>query len=364
MKIRIFQPIVPEYRVALFDGLAERYGSNIEVWAAPGVGEDVSVPLVKMRYDYSHRIVNIGPFVWQRGLSLRGLVKGDVIVVNGNVRQLSSMLILVRAKLRGVHTIWWGHHLSASSHRIGARIRIMIMRLLNPTVLLFYTNTGVKWMRDHGVRHPRMFATGNTINQTSIKNAIASFDGVDRFKGKQGLLCCAVLRPKVKLDQLVRAMMDSRLTDTVLAVIGDGSEKANYAALAKACGVDDRVVWLGATRDQAVMAPWFLSAKVFVYPGAIGLSILHALSYGLPVIVHGNASHQMPEFEVMIDGKTGLCFEEDNVADLADKIYQLLVDEERRDMMSQYAKEVAYKKYSMSQMVEHYVEAIEATRLV
>ena len=33
-RIRIFQPIVPEYRVALFDGLDRRYGGRIDIWAA------------------------------------------------------------------------------------------------------------------------------------------------------------------------------------------------------------------------------------------------------------------------------------------------------------------------------------------
>ena len=361
MKIRIFQPIVPEYRVALFDGLAERYGENLEVWAsAKDENGDVSVPLKKAKFDYSHVLTKIGPFFWQRGFSLQGLARGDVIVINGNVRQLSSMLILVKARLKGIRVVWWGHHLSSSSKDWRVKIRIAIMNLLHPDALLFYTNSGVKWMQKRGVNHPKMFATGNTIDQVPIQSAMAKFDGVDRFNGSAGLLCCSVLREKVRLDLIIKAMADRRLEDVRLAVIGDGPMKEQYLRVAAECGVEDRIIWLGATRDQEVMAPWFLSAKAFVYPGAVGLSILHSLSYGLPVVVHGNVDHQMPEFEVMEDGKTGFCFREGDVGDLVEKVRCIVSDEVRRKKMSEYSKHVAYEKYSMKQMVANYARAIEA----
>lgn len=361
MKIRIFQPIVPEYRVALFDGLAERYGEDIEVWASDlDESGDASVPLKKMKSDYGHKIRKMGPFFWQRDLSLRGMRKGDVVVINGNVRQLSSMLVLLKAKLRGVRTIWWGHHLSSSSKLWRVRIRIAIMKLLNPTALLFYTNSGVKWMRKHGVRHLKMFATGNTINQEPIKEAIEKYDGGDRFYGRSGILCCSVLREKVRLDLIIDALADERLSDVVLAVIGDGPMREAYEKHAQEMKVAERIIWVGATRDQNIMAPWFLSAKAFVYPGSVGLSILHSLSYGLPVVVHGNAEHQMPEFEVMEDGKTGFCFEENNVDDLVQKIVKMIRDDFLRTKMSEYSKRVAYEKYSMHQMVDNFSRAIEA----
>ena len=65
----------------------------------------------------------------------------------------------------------------------------------------------------------------------------------------------------------------------------------------------DSIRWLGALYEQEVMAPWFLSAKVFVYPGYIGLSIMHAMGYGLPVITHDNMDNQSPEVAALRNGK-------------------------------------------------------------
>ena len=361
IKIRIFQPIVPEYRVALFEGLGERYGENIEILAAENIGKDVSCPLTKMRYDYSHSFKKIGPFVWQKGLSLKGLSKGDVIVVCGDIHQLSSLWIAWRAKCRGIKVVWWGHHKTATSTERGVKIRLAIARRLSD-VMLAYTRTGIAYLEARGFAKGRVFATGNTIDQEPIKKAIAAWDGVDRFKGKKGLLCCSVLREKVKLDQVIRILADARLKDVVLAVIGEGPMKAEYERIAAERGVTDRIIWLGATRDQMVMAPWFLSAKAFVYPGSVGLSILHSMSYGLPVIVHGNAEHQMPEFEVMEDGKTGLCFKENSTDDLLVQIVAIVSNETERQKMARYCQELAFNKYSMKQMIANFSEALNVSK--
>lgn len=366
-KIRIFQPIVPEYRVALFDGLGERYGERIEIWAAQGSGQDRSYPLSKMCYDYNHPMRKIGPFVWQKGLSLKGLNKRDVIVVCGDIHQLSSLRIALQAKLRGIKVVWWGHHRTATSSDLAVKIRLAIAKRISD-VFLAYTRTGIEYLATCGFARDRVFATGNTIDQTPIKKAMAEwtpkklvrFQEMQGIKGKKVLVCCSVLRPKVRLDLAIKALASDALSDVWLTVIGDGSEKVRYQEIATELKIADRIKWIGATRDQMVMAPWFMSAKAFVYPGSIGLSILHSFSYGLPVVTHGNVNHQMPEFETMEDGKTGYCFEEGNDEDLERKLCKLLYEEESRLRMSKYCKSLAYENYSMEQMVRNYCDAIEA----
>ena len=366
-RIRIFQPIVPEYRVALFDGVGSRYGDRVEVWADEGHGQDKSYPLLQTHFDYSHRRKKLGPFVWQKGLSLSELERGDVIVVCGDVHQLSSLWIALKAKLSGIAVVWWGHHRTATSKEWGVRIRLSVARRLCD-VFLAYTRTGIAYLEKFGFKQGCVFATGNTIDQSPIKEAISEwtleklkgFQAEHGIAGKKMLLCCSVLRPKVKLELAIRALSSPKLSGVILAVIGDGSEKVAYQKLAVELGVSERIKWIGSTRDQMVMAPWFLSSVAFVYPGSIGLSILHSFSYGLPVVTHGNADHQMPEFEVMEDGRTGLFFEENNIDDLEEKIASLLADEEGRLSMSRYCRKMASEKYSMGAMVENYCEAIES----
>ena len=368
LRIRIFQPIVPEYRVQLFEGVAERYGDRIEVWAASEYGGDKSFPMDKMKHDYGHKLVRLGPFAWQRGLSIHGLKEGDIIVICGDLHQLSSLWIAIKAKFFGIKVIWWGHHKTATSRRIGIFIRLAIAKLLSDAYLC-YTQTGKDWLLEHGFKGKRVFATGNTINQEPILKA-CSFWCVDRLlkwqidhklEGKNILLCCSVLRKKVHLELLIKAIsMRAMPSNVVLAIIGDGEMGTEWRNLARTLKVDSQILWVGAMRDQESLAPWFLSAKLFVYPGAIGLGILHAFSYGVPVITHSNENHQMPEFEAMVDGETGLTYQEGNVSELAEKINYLLDNENLRLTMANAAKRVAYEKYTMRQMVANFCRPIQS----
>src|SRR5690606_35683945 len=55
-------------------------------------------------------------------------------------------------------------------------------------------------------------------------------------------------------------------------------------------------------------------------PGNVGLTAMHALTYGTPVVSHSNASRQGPEFESIKDGVSGFLFKEDDVDSLVDAI--------------------------------------------
>lgn len=367
-KIRIFEPSVPEYRVGLFEGLGRKYGGRIQLWSAPLTSSGTeSFPIEGMHFDYTHPLVHFGPFHWQKGLSLRGLTKGDVVVVNGEIKGLSNLFYAILAKIKGIKVIWWGHHWSASSRMWKVLVRLQFVKLLADAYLC-YTKTGIDFLRRHGFKNRLVFATGNTINQESIKAAIQNwtqealleFQKEHKIIGKEVLLVCGRLTPKMKLDQLFSAVNKLNRENILIAVIGDGVQKEYYLQAARDSCVEDKVMWLGATRVQNVMAPWFLSAKVYVYPGAVGLGILHAFSYGLPVVTHGDANRQMPEFEVMENGKTGLTFKENDISDMSNKIDYLLTHEKACAGMGQYAQSVAFNKYSMANMVANFAEAIES----
>lgn len=371
-KIIIFQPCVPTYRVGLFEGLGRIYGSRLKVVAGPFFNKDVPCcPLRGVRTDYAHPIRDIGGIRLQKGLSLKGLGKGDVVVICGEPRNLSMMGLALRARLRGIGVLWWGHHKTATSKPWRIAIRLFLTRLLSNDVLC-YTSAGARWMVDHGFDKDHVFATGNTIDALPIKDAMAKWtpEKLSAFRqenglgGKKLLVFCSALRPKVRLDVLLQALAAERLAarkDVVLAVIGAGEMEAAYKKTAQELGVAARVRWLGAMQDQMAMAPWFLSAKLFVYPGSIGLSILHAFNYGLPVITHGNAAHQMPEFEALREGENGLCFKEGDAADLAEKILSVADDEKKLSALAGNAWETA-THFTMDQMVSNFAEAIEATR--
>jgi glycosyltransferase involved in cell wall biosynthesis len=61
-------------------------------------------------------------------------------------------------------------------------------------------------------------------------------------------------------------------------------------------------------------------ADLTVSPGNVGLTAVHSLSYGTPVITHNDVSNQGPEYEIIENGITGMFFERNNSESLAESI--------------------------------------------
>jgi glycosyltransferase involved in cell wall biosynthesis len=100
-----------------------------------------------------------------------------------------------------------------------------------------------------------------------------------------------------------------------LLIVGDGPEKDNLAALAASMGVPHRF-W-GECYDETTIAKLYKLSDLTVSPGKVGLTAMHSMAYGTPVISHNNLDNQMPECEAILPGITGDFFLENSSEDLA-----------------------------------------------
>ena len=82
-------------------------------------------------------------------------------------------------------------------------------------------------------------------------------------------------------------------------------------------GLSDRVWFYGACYDEAELSKMIYNADLCVSPGNVGLTAMHSMVFGTPVVTHNDFAHQMPEFEAIRVGETGCFFEEGNVDSLA-----------------------------------------------
>jgi hypothetical protein len=72
----------------------------------------------------------------------------------------------------------------------------------------------------------------------------------------------------------------------------------------------------GACYDEHRIAELISASTVTVAPGKVGLTAMHSMVYGVPVITHSDADDQMPEWEAIIPGVTGALFARDSVEGL------------------------------------------------
>ena len=81
-----------------------------------------------------------------------------------------------------------------------------------------------------------------------------------------------------------------------------------------------QVKLLGACYDEETLGPILAAADLCVVPGALGLTGIHALTYGTPVLTLDDMDEHGPEFEAIVDGKTGSFFRKGNAQSLTDEI--------------------------------------------
>lgn len=101
-----------------------------------------------------------------------------------------------------------------------------------------------------------------------------------------------------------------------LVFVGNGLEGENLKARVKRLGLTDEVWFYGACYDEKTNAELIYNADLCVAPGNVGLTAMHTMVFGTPVISHNDFKWQMPEFEAIKPGVTGDFFERNSVQSL------------------------------------------------
>lgn len=375
MKVLVIQPTVPHYRTAFFNGVARKLQGELRIQASaciPGGPDSVDtseLPGIDYRADRRLRTVGHNTLYWQHQLGLGDMGKGDVLFVAGNPRFLSLFPLILKARLRGMGVIIQGHGWSSSSRPLMARLRHGLWRCGH--VLYLYTDEEREQFISNGFPPGRVFAANNTMGTDDIRAARQAWtpQRLEGFRQETGwpattptLLFCGRLTAKAELHVLLDAI--SQLRDqnrpVRLVVIGTGDEEARLRAHCTRLRLDGLVTWHGAEHDEMRLAPWFLSAQLFVYPGAIGLSLLHAFNYGLPVITHDQLRQHNPEIAALKPGVNGSLFNQGNALDLATRIDQLLSQQDTLRHMREQARQTIEQRFSTDIMVDRFIAAVEA----
>ena len=157
-----------------------------------------------------------------------------------------------------------------------------------------------------------------------------------------------------KLDMILQAM--SLLRDRGMRVnmtyVGDGPKKAELEALAEQLGLQENVWFYGPCYEEKQIAQIIYNADLCVSPGDVGLTAMHAMTFGTPVVSHNNFCHQMPEFEAIEEGKTGSFFAENDIESMASCIEAWLSNGLPREQVRQNCYEVIDNRFNPHLQVE------------
>ncbi len=370
LRLRIVQPIIPRYREPVFAALAARSEVNLEVWADLGrrlgslEGLAGSERFRCVQATYLER----GPFVMQRGVWSAVDRRGaDAVILPWASREVHLVPALLRGRANGVRVILWGHGIGKTESRSRRWFGDRILRLADRCVV-YGPSVAARLVRS-GYPAERVHVAPNSTDLSRAQAARLHWPDhlVDAFLAERGLarhryaLFVARMEPWKRPRLLLEAVAARRAAgdDLRCVFIGDGAERSTLEALARERGLADAVRFEGPIYDEERLAPFMLGAACLAIPAAIGLSLLHAFGYALPVVTSEDRLPHGPEIDALRPGDNGFLVRDNDVPALADAIGSLAGDPPTRARMGALALATVERRggWNIDSMADAFVRA-------
>jgi glycosyltransferase involved in cell wall biosynthesis len=257
----------------------------------------------------------------------------DVIIFLGSPYFISTWLALGFSRLFGKRTLLWTHGIIRDNYKDW--FKLLFYRLADG--LLLYGNGAKKRLIEYGFNPEKMFVIYNSLNydlQLKFRKTISK-DAVLRKKSKlfkypkyPVLIFIGRLTPIKEIDKLILACkkMHEKVIPVNLLIIGDGSERDKLVALVRKNNLSDFVTFYGESYSEEELSLLIALSDLCVSPGNVGLSAIHSLTYGTPVITHNNPKYQMPEYEAITEGVTGSLYQYGSLDSLIESIIKWIID--------------------------------------
>lgn len=373
LRVVVQQPALPLYRVPVFRELAARRGIHLTVVYGQSAGGPPSATADGFDARYAPLTVRaiLGQPLYWHGAQWAWASRrcADVLVLSWDSRYVSLIPAILKARLAGVGVILWGHGYSKSEASWRRNVRDWIGRRADAVVL--YNHRVARRLVTDGWARDRVFVALNSLDQEPIQKArkiwlqdrerLRAFTMQHDLNEGPVVLFVSRLLPDNGLDCLVEAvaaLKRGRFPRLKLCVVGDGPDRSRIRQIATRIGIGDDLRMPGPIYDEEQLAPWFMAADVFCYPKNVGLSLQHAMGYGLPVVTSDNIDAQNPEIEALKDGVNGLLYKDGDPAALTERLASILGDAALRDAMSQKAIETVTRQFTLVNMVDGLERAI------
>jgi glycosyltransferase involved in cell wall biosynthesis len=185
--------------------------------------------------------------------------------------------------------------------------------------------------------------------------------GKDRWPAKTGFTFLFVgrLAPVKNHPLLLKAFQIAFLSNSGLRlwIVGDGSERKKLEGLARDLGIAERVTFFG---EQLDVAPFFSAADVFIMSSkseGLPISLLQALSLGLPAIVTGVGGMA----EVVDLAKAGFQVPPTDPAEMAAAMLRMATNATEREQFAINAQGAFQSRFTLATMVAAYMDLYRNT---
>lgn len=263
---------------------------------------------------------------------------------------ISNWIAALICKIRRKPLVFWGHGLYGNEKNLKKRSRLLFYKLADTNFV--YGNISRNLMIKSGFNPARVYTVYNSLDFKQHKRLFEEKNEIELkelkirlFKSRNMLpviLFIGRLTREKKISYLLESIYLCKLrgNDFNCLIVGEGEESEQLKSYAALQGISGSVCFYGSSYEENINAKLIMLSDCCVSPGNVGLTAIHSLSLGTPVITHNNFLNQGPEVEAIIQDKTGLFFKENDVEDLSYVIEAFIKRKQKDDMSPDCIREI------------------------
>jgi glycosyltransferase involved in cell wall biosynthesis len=294
--------------------------------------------------------------LWQSdALSIALSRRFDAVILLGNMQFVSTWPAAILARLTGKRVLMWTHGILRRERGLKGALRRVFYRLAHG--LLLYGDRARDLLTAQGFDPNRLYVVYNSLNTATQLQALETLDPAARADARRRhgipanaplLISIGRLVPGKELELLLQALaiLKRQGVDGHLLLIGDGPVRGALERLARDLDVEQNVHFAGSVYSEQELCPLITAADLCVSPGPVGLTAMHALIYGTPVITHDDFDRQKPEFEAIQAGITGAFFRSGDADHLAETVRTWLSANRDRSAVALRCRERLLRSYT------------------
>ena len=287
--------------------------------------------------------------------------KYDLIVVGQVLNNLTYPLCQLY-QLTGTKFAYWGHgkHYTLEKKPFSKILSESLKTKLaqKGDGFFAYTNGGKSYVTNQGLPANKVFVLNNTIDIKAQRNAFDQWsrkrDEIRHSLGlhdKKVLLFVGRFTKDKRLDFLIKAFSILHKKDATfhLLLVGSGGE-------AYLNQHQTNVTYFGSITNLEKLAPIYIAADIFSFPGLVGLGPLQALCYDLPIITIQSLFHK-PEIEYLSPINSVILASDTTPEDYAQAIINLFGDAERLQKLKARTWH-SIKHLTIDQMAQNFIQGV------
>lgn len=327
MKLCIIYNFAQHYRTSIFRLLDQAFDCDFYFGESYLDIKKMDYSLLKGKVS-ELKTIKFGPFIYRIGST--GLLRKqyDAYIILGETRVLSVWIFALMGRLfyPKKKIYYWTHGWYGKEKGLSKHLSILFNKLPQGGLFL-YGNYAKRLLINEGFDEKKLYVVHNSLaydEQLIIRHQLTKSSIFKDYFGNTNptLIFVGRITAIKKLDMVLKAIeINNKIGRNYNFVLIGGGEKKNE--LEKYCidnGISNQVWFYGPCYDEKIIGELIYNSDLCVSPGNVGLTAIHTMVFGTPVLTHNNLPYQMPEYEAIIDNQTGSFFEDGNIDSLANKI--------------------------------------------